>query len=92
MTKKAPGRTFLMVVGIFLIIGSVSSIITSAMNFVMMGQEEFMPILEQTLQQAGITKTTFQVTIVLTAIPVSYTHLTLPTIYPKCRSRWSPYH
>ena len=23
---------------------------------------------------------------------VSYTHLTLPTIYPKCRSRWSPYH
>ena len=24
--------------------------------------------------------------------PVSYTHLTLPTIYPKCRSRWSPYH
>ena len=23
--------------------------------------------------------------------PVSYTHLTLPTIY-SCRSRWSPYH
>ena len=23
--------------------------------------------------------------------PVSYTHLTLPTIY-LCRSRWSPYH
>ena len=26
------------------------------------------------------------------ALSVSYTHLTLPTIYPKCRSRWSPYH
>ena len=26
-----------------------------------------------------------------TSMPVSYTHLTLPTIYPKCRSRWSPY-
>ena len=25
-------------------------------------------------------------------IPVSYTHLTLPTIVEWCRSRWSPYH
>ena len=24
--------------------------------------------------------------------PVSYTHLTLPTIILPCRSRWSPYH
>ena len=24
--------------------------------------------------------------------PVSYTHLTLPTNNPWCRSRWSPYH
>ena len=23
---------------------------------------------------------------------VSYAHLTLPTIIPECRSRWSPYH
>ena len=28
----------------------------------------------------------------LGAIPVSYTHLTLPTILRSCRSRWSPYH
>ena len=27
-----------------------------------------------------------------TIIPVSYTHLTLPTIALLCRSRWSPYH
>ena len=26
------------------------------------------------------------------ALPVSYTHLTLPTIAAECRSRWSPYH
>ena len=26
------------------------------------------------------------------SIPVSYTHLTLPTILRSCRSRWSPYH
>ena len=26
------------------------------------------------------------------AEPVSYTHLTLPTILRSCRSRWSPYH
>ena len=26
------------------------------------------------------------------AIPVSYTHLTLPTSSERCRSRWSPYH
>ena len=25
-------------------------------------------------------------------LPVSYTHLTLPTIIRECRSRWSPYH
>ena len=25
-------------------------------------------------------------------VAVSYTHLTLPTIIPECRSRWSPYH
>ena len=24
--------------------------------------------------------------------PVSYTHLTLPTTWQACRSRWSPYH
>ena len=24
--------------------------------------------------------------------PVSYTHLTLPTMMATCRSRWSPYH
>ena len=68
MTKRAPGRTFFMVVGIFLIIGGVSAMVTSAMNFVMIGQEEFAPILEQTLQQVGISKTTFQISIVLTAI------------------------
>ena len=28
----------------------------------------------------------------LRSIPVSYTHLTLPTIAAECRSRWSPYH
>ena len=28
----------------------------------------------------------------LTPIPVSYTHLTLPTNVVLCRSRWSPYH
>ena len=27
-----------------------------------------------------------------TRIPVSYTHLTLPTTGSLCRSRWSPYH
>ena len=29
---------------------------------------------------------------IITSVPVSYTHLTLPTIIPECRSRWSPYH
>ena len=28
----------------------------------------------------------------LKAKAVSYTHLTLPTILRRCRSRWSPYH
>ena len=29
---------------------------------------------------------------ILSSGTVSYTHLTLPTSKPKCRSRWSPYH
>ena len=49
MPKKAPGRTFLMVVGIFLIIGGLFNAISCIMNFAVMGQEEFAPILEQTL-------------------------------------------
>ena len=68
MPKKAPGRTFLMVVGIFLIIGGLFNAISCIMNFAVMGQEEFAPILEQTLAQTGITKSTYQVSLVLTAI------------------------
>ena len=30
--------------------------------------------------------------VVHTSDAVSYTHLTLPTNNPWCRSRWSPYH
>ena len=30
--------------------------------------------------------------LLVSAGTVSYTHLTLPTSKPKCRSRWSPYH
>ena len=30
--------------------------------------------------------------ICISAQPVSYTHLTLPTIHVECRSRWSPCH
>lgn len=68
MTKKAPGKTFLMVVGIFLIIGGVFNVISCAMNFAVMGQEEFAPILEQTLQQTGISKSIYQTSLVLTGI------------------------
>ena len=38
-----------------------------------------------------LTITCFAVSL-LGFIPVSYTHLTLPTIHVECRSRWSPYH
>ena len=39
--------------------------------------------IEVHIQEDGVKKT-FE--------PVSYTHLTLPTIRRGCRSRWSPYH
>ena len=42
------------------------------------------PLLAWTIQQALAARTG--------ADPVSYTHLTLPTILRSCRSRWSPYH
>lgn len=68
MTKKAPGRMFLMIVGIFLIIGGVFSAISCVMNFVLMGQAELGPILEQTLQQAGISKSSYQISLILSVI------------------------
>ena len=34
----------------------------------------------------------FIATVLLAGVPVSYTHLTLPTKEDECRSRWSPYH
>ncbi|EGG79632.1 hypothetical protein HMPREF0992_01023 [Lachnospiraceae bacterium 6_1_63FAA] len=66
--EKSAGKNLFNGCRYFLIIGGVSAMVTSAMNFVMIGQEEFAPILEQTLQQVGISKTTFQISIVLTAI------------------------
>ena len=33
-----------------------------------------------------------ELTPILHRLSVSYTHLTLPTNNPWCRSRWSPYH
>ena len=44
----------------------------------------------QTLFDTGINKQYLKDTINYKS--VSYTHLTLPTIHYKCRSRWSPYH
>ena len=44
---------------------------------------------EAALQAAGIARRTRQL---VNMHPVSYTHLTLPTIAAECRSRWSPYH
>ena len=38
------------------------------------------------------TRTPEMVQDMLATKSVSYTHLTLPTIIPECRSRWSPYH
>ena len=32
------------------------------------------------------------ISIIVSVLPVSYTHLTLPTKSDECRSRWSPYH
>ena len=37
-------------------------------------------------------RTSLALLMVIAICPVSYTHLTLPTTLPRCRSRWSPYH
>ena len=44
-------------------------------------------VLEQEAKAVGLRVTPAEV-----SAPVSYTHLTLPTILRSCRSRWSPYH
>ena len=41
---------------------------------------------------ADMDVTAWQERLIDQQIPVSYTHLTLPTILRSCRSRWSPYH
>ena len=45
--------------------------------------------LTELAEQARVTKQTAGA---LVDQPVSYTHLTLPTMSLVCRSRWSPYH
>ena len=50
---------------------------------------------EAALASAHMGQKTLLVTIGLDMVafmPVSYTHLTLPTTRLVCRSRWSPYH
>ena len=45
------------------------------------------------LDVTSVRNTTSNTTAAITrTISVSYTHLTLPTTLPRCRSRWSPYH
>ena len=41
---------------------------------------------------AGGGLSVLEVTLRSACAPVSYTHLTLPTINGECRSRWSPSH
>lgn len=63
MMKKAPGRTFLMIVGIFLAVGGVFHSTSFAMNWMIMGKEEFAPVLQQALQEMGMSKLTYQVSL-----------------------------
>ena len=51
-----------------------------------LGNDAFGDIIVETLEKIGVGTTYIKRT------PVSYTHLTLPTIAAECRSRWSPYH
>ena len=46
----------------------------------------------RTSQSLAIQKATGSVYSHMGIIPVSYTHLTLPTKEDECRSRWSPSH
>ena len=43
-------------------------------------------------QFEAVTQEIFNVLEGVSLMPVSYTHLTLPTSCVQCRSRWSPYH
>ena len=45
-----------------------------------------------TVFSSGILRKPAEARPVPSLAPVSYTHLTLPTIHVLCRSRWSPYH
>ena len=47
---------------------------------------------EDDVQQIVEECLTFSPSLPNSSMPVSYTHLTLPTIAAECRSRWSPYH
>ena len=44
------------------------------------------------IQKSPLAWTELQIQLGNFIAPVSYTHLTLPTIPFECRSRWSPYH
>ena len=54
--------------------------------------QEFVPSATAKIEVNGTPVTVATVLPGAGAAPVSYTHLTLPTIQLSCRSRWSPYH
>ena len=55
-------------------------------------REREVKVAQQVLQALEIRSFSPSVTACPGCGPVSYTHLTLPTIRRGCRSRWSPYH
>ena len=55
-------------------------------------QKDFALIDENVLIRNYEITNTKEESINIMPIPVSYTHLTLPTTARRCRSRWSPYH
>ena len=52
------------------------------------------PFIIKTLSKVGIEGVVLNIIKSIYERPtaVSYTHLTLPTMPVRCRSRWSPYH
>lgn len=71
MNKKAPGKNFLKIVGIILVVFGVLGLFTAAINITILGQmsgNNMDPAMSEMIAQMGLTKEMYQAAVILSVV------------------------